>query len=39
VFFVISGFIMAYSMCDMRGGQRDACDFMWKRVKRVVPLY
>lgn len=39
VFFVISGFIMACSTCDMPGGRRDACDFMWKRVKRVVPLY
>jgi exopolysaccharide production protein ExoZ len=39
VFFVISGFIMAYSTREARGGRADACDFMWKRVKRVVPLY
>ena len=39
VFFVISGFIMAHCTREVRGGKADACDFMWKRVKRVVPLY
>jgi peptidoglycan/LPS O-acetylase OafA/YrhL len=39
VFFVISGFIMAHCTREIRGGKADACEFMWKRVKRVVPLY
>jgi peptidoglycan/LPS O-acetylase OafA/YrhL len=39
VFFVISGFIMAYSTREIAGGRADACAFMLKRVKRVVPLY
>ena len=39
VFFVISGFIMAHCTRDVAGGKADACEFMWKRVKRVVPLY
>ncbi|MGE5524054.1 MAG: acyltransferase family protein [Rhodospirillaceae bacterium] len=39
VFFVISGFIMTYCTRELGGGKADACEFMWKRVKRVVPLY
>lgn len=39
VFFVISGFIMACCTRETAGGRAEACDFLWKRVKRVVPLY
>ncbi|HSQ03406.1 MAG TPA: acyltransferase, partial [Burkholderiales bacterium] len=39
VFFVISGFIMAYSTKDLDGGTRDAEKFMRKRIRRIVPLY
>lgn len=37
VFFVISGFIMAYTTDGL--GQRSATQFAWKRIVRILPLY
>lgn len=37
IFFVISGFIMAYTTA--REDQRSPGDFAWKRLARIVPLY
>lgn len=37
IFFVISGFIMAYTTA--RDDQRSPGDFAWKRLARIVPLY
>lgn len=42
VFFVISGFIMAYTTTGQNSTEnrwRESIDFMWRRILRVVPLY
>src|SRR6266702_1631140 len=39
IFFVISGFIMAYTRKDNAAGLRDARVFITRRIERVVPLY
>jgi exopolysaccharide production protein ExoZ len=39
IFFVISGFIMAYTRRDNAAGLRDARVFITRRIERVVPLY
>lgn len=38
IFFVVSGFIMMYTLAQRRG-QDSWHSFLWRRVKRVVPLY
>jgi exopolysaccharide production protein ExoZ len=38
IFFVVSGFIMMYTLAQRRG-QDTWHGFLWRRVKRVVPLY
>ena len=39
IFFVISGFIMAYTRRDNAAGMRDARVFITRRIERVIPLY
>ncbi len=39
IFFVISGFVMAVSLPGLAGRRNKAGVFLWRRFKRIVPLY
>ena len=39
LFFVISGFVMAWTSWDAFGRARSVAPFVWRRLLRIVPLY
>jgi peptidoglycan/LPS O-acetylase OafA/YrhL len=39
IFFVISGFVMAISLPGLAGRRNKAGVFLWRRFRRIVPLY
>ena len=39
LFFVISGFVMAWTSWDAFGHARSVAPFVWRRLLRIVPLY